>query len=393
MKELVKEKIDKINGVLAALPALPYHGLLSGNLGLLYYYYHIGQALQNEALLEQAEDMLGQVFADMNESDGGLVGAGYSGGGAGFGFVANYLNQQGFVDFDADEELGEMDEYMAEVAIQQLEDDNPDPMHGALGILHYFTTRNQTPLVNKLVNTIVDKVLSKAIFTEAGVWYKNTVWKEPDSPIDINLSLSHGLSGILLILLQAYPLVTHPQPLERVIREGIRFIQSHETEFDLEKKYYSFFPGSYKEMDGKPAHPAERLAWCYGDLNQVLLGYRAGRVLNDTSYTAFADRIGLASLVRNTLALSFNEDAHFCHGTAGLAQMYQALYKEAPHPGYQIAYEFWVKQTVDLVDTCIAENKFERTPAGLLEGWAGVGIVLAEYLSDEPKPWSKVFFL
>lgn len=393
MKELAKEKIEKINGILAASPPLLFHGLFNGSLGLLLYYYHAGKALQNETLLQEAEAMLGQVFEDMNETDGGLIGAAISSGGAGLGFAANYLQQHGLIDFDTDEELFELDAYLAESALQQMDEDNPDPLHGALGILYYFTTRHQTPAINAWVNAIAAKVASKAIVTESGIWFKNVFWKEPNDPAEINLSLSHGLAGILVVLLKAYPYLTDAGPVEKVIREGLRFIQGHECEFDLEKKYYSFFPGNYLVKDGRTAHPTERLAWCYGDLNQVLLFYRAGNVLKDPTYTALAERVGVATLARNTLKLTFNEDVQFCHGSAGLAQFYKALYNESQNPVYWERYEHWIKITLDMIDDCIAENKFEKSPCGLLEGWAGVGMVLAEYVSDEPMEWGKVFML
>jgi lantibiotic biosynthesis protein len=393
MKELAREKIEKINDVLTAMPPLVFHGLFNGSLGLLYYYYHAGRALQNEALLQQAEEMLGQVFEDMNETEGGLIGAALSSGGAGLGFVANYLQQHGWIDFDTDEELFELDAYLADSALQQLDEDNTDPLHGALGILYYFTTRRQTPQINAWVNAIATKVVGKAIVTEAGHWFKNSFWKEPNHPVEVNLSLSHGLCGILVVLLKAYPFLTDPGPVEKVIREGIRFILGHETDFDLEKKHYSFFPGNYLLKDGRPERPTERLAWCYGDLNEVLLLYRAGNVLKDAAYTAMADKVGFATLARNTLPLTFNEDLQFCHGSAGLAQFYKALYQETQHPVYWDRYEHWIKTTLDLVDPCMAENKFEKSPAGLLEGWAGVGIVLCEYLADEPSEWGKVFML
>lgn len=390
---MAKEKIAKINELLAAAPPLLFHGLFNGSLGLLMHYYQAGKALQNEALVEAGEAMLGKVFEDMNETEGGLIGAALSSGGAGLAFTANYLQQHGWIDFDTDEELLDLDTYLAESALQQMDEDNPDPLHGALGILYYFTTRRQTPAINAWLNAIAAKVVAKAIVTEAGCWYKNVFWKEPNDPAEINLSLSHGLAGILIVLLKAYPHVTDTGPVEKVIREGLRFIQGHECQFDLEKKYYSFFPGNYLVKDGKPEHPTERLAWCYGDLNQVLLFYRAGNVLKDPAYTALANRVGVATLARDTLKLTFNEDVQFCHGSAGLAQFYKALYKESNNSLYWNRYEHWIKTTLEMIDDCIAENKFEKSPCGLLEGWAGVGMVLSEYVSDEPMDWAQVFML
>jgi lantibiotic biosynthesis protein len=393
MKQLAIEQIKKINTLLETAPSTLFHGLYNGTLGLLHYYYHAGKALNDEALLEKAAEMLGHVFDDMNESDGGLVGAALSSGGAGLGFAANYLQQQGLIEFDTEEELSDLDDYLLEGAMQQLEEGNTDLLHGPSGILYYFANRQHSPAIRARIDALANALLAKAIFTDEGVWYSNSFWKQADSPTEINLSLSHGLCGILLALVAAYPALSDPAPAERVIREGIRFIMGHECPVDSSKENWSYFPGNYLEKEGRPTAPVERLAWCYGDLNEVLLLYRAGKLLGDESYIAAADRVGQATVSRTTLKSVFCEDTHFCHGTAGLAQFYKALYNEMPLAAYQTAYEHWIAQTLQLVDKCIAENKYEKNPTGLLEGWPGTAIVLAEYVADGPMHWAKVFAL
>jgi lantibiotic biosynthesis protein len=392
-KQLALERLRTINHLLAGGAPLQHHGLFNGTLGLSYYYYHAGRVLQDDALLQQAEDMLAKVFEDMNENDGGLIGGTLGNGGAGLGFMANYLQQQGYIEFDTDEELAELDNYLADTAMEQLELVNTDPLHGATGILHYFATRRPTPAITMHINRLVEKLIQRAEVTEDGTWFPNTFWKGKDAPLEVNLSLSHGLSGILMTLANAWPFVANRPPLEHLIREGIRFIQGHECAVDMAEERASFFPGNYLIEKGRPAQTMERLAWCYGDLNQVLAHYRVGKLLGDESYIAFADRIGLASMRRRSMPGTFNEDSHFCHGTAGLAQFCRALYNERPLDAYWDAYEYWIAQTLQQVDTDFAANKFDKNPGGLLEGWAGVGIVLAEYSSETPMPWAKVFFL
>lgn len=391
MKEIVRDKITKINALLADA-SNRYHGFLGGSLGLLYYYYHASRAMHDNKLLAKAESLLEKVFEDMNKHHGGLIGPIFSSGGAGLGYVVNYLREHSFIDFDVETEFEDLDAYLFESALKQLDADVTDYLHGALGIIFYFSTREQTVKINGYLNTLVERLLARAVYTEEGIWFRNAVWEDKNRADEINLSLSHGLSGVLLILLKAYPFVSNQQPVEEIIRLGIRFMMKYESPVDFDGREYSFFPGRFKKEDAELLRN-DRLAWCYGDLNEVLVCYRAGRLFGDARYTAIANRIGLKTTERKSMESTMNFDSHFCHGTAGLAQCYKSLYAETFNYTYYNAYEHWILATVSLVDHEIAGDRYARNKGGLLEGWPGVGIVLADYLAEQKLPWAKAFLL
>jgi hypothetical protein len=391
MKEIVKDKIIRINDVLADMD-YKYHGFLGGSLGLLYYYYHAARVMEDARLLTKAETMLEAVFEDMNENHGGLAGPVFSSGGAGLGYVMNYLQQHGFIDFDVDAELGELDAYLFEACMTQIEKDITDYLHGALGIIFYFAERKQTPTINAYLNTLIEKLLPRGVQSDAGVWFRNAVWEDANKIDEINFSLSHGLCGILLVLMKAWPHLAGKPAVENVIRQGIQFMMKYELPVDFANKEYSFFPGRFKKMDTEITRN-DRLAWCYGDLNQVLVCYRAGRLLGDARYTAIANRIGLKTIERKTMESTLNFDSHLCHGTAGLAQYYKALYAETFHFNYYNAYEHWVHVTTALVDHEIEGNCYAKNKGSLLEGWPGVGIVLTDYIAGQKTDWARAFLL
>ncbi len=388
---MIKDKIDRINGLIADVD-YRYHGFLTGSLGLLYYYYHAGRVLNDKKLLARAGTMLEKVFDDMNGLDGCLLGAAYSEGGAGFGYVVNYLQEQGFIDFDSNEGLAGLDVYLYENAVEEIEADHIDFLHGAMGIIMYFSEREQTSAINSYLNNLVERIADKAVYTESGVWFKNIAPEDRGKPEEINFSLSHGLCGTLLVLLKAYPHIKNKDKIEQVVREGIRFMIRHELPVDFEHDEFSFFPNRFKKEDTEITRNA-RLAWCYGDLNAVLVFYRAGRLFGDARYTAIADRIGLKTTERKTLASTLSSGIHFCHGTAGLAQFYKALYAETFNYQYHVAYEHWIDQTLALIEEDAAANKYARTPGSLLEGWPGAGMVLVEYLGNEKMCWARGFLL
>jgi hypothetical protein len=387
---LVREKITKINTVLAGNPC-PTHGFTGGTLGLLYYYFHAGKVLGDGELTATADGLLEGIFNDLNHADGGLRGSFLSDGGAGLGWVVNYLQGHGYIDFDIDHEFSELDDFLFESALSQLRHDNTDFLHGAMGIFHYFAHRKQTPAINRYLNELAGPILAKAVDTGHGIWIRN-YGLQPAKINEVNFSLSHGLSGYLLALMEGWTALRDREPVEQLIRRGIQFLMKHECPVDFEGQEYSFFPFRF-EADSKEMHRVNRLAWCYGDLNEVLLLYRAGRLLGDGRYIHIANRIGGQTAMRRSYEATLSVDGHFCHGSSGLAAFYKSLYQEAGLPVYADAYRYWLELTLSQVDKEIEVGHYAENRAGLLEGWAGIGLVLADGLLEEETDWARAFLL
>ena len=390
--ETIKEKVGKINKLLLRSETIT-HGFYGGSLGLLFYYFYAGKNLQDEKLTQKANELLEKVFEDMNENTGGLSGIALSSGGAGLTAIVNYLQKNNFIEFDTDEEFKEIDKFLFDNALLLIDQDNVDHLHGPLGVILYFTKRNQTVIINSYLNILVEKLLSKAVHTDFGIWYKNSTWSERDLDNKIDFGLAHGLTGILLILIQAYPYLFDKKACEIVIREGINFIVKHELPVNFEEGDYSFFPSSFDKDDINITR-LNRLAWCYGDLNEVLLFYRAGNLFNDKRYIAIANRIGLKSVERKSEISTLSVNTHFCHGSSGLAQFYKAIFYETNNNIYKQAYQYWVEDTVSRIDKEIENDIYFKNNVSFLEGWAGVAHVLLDSLNFNVKSeWAGLFLL
>jgi lantibiotic biosynthesis protein len=393
LKEKAHQKIEIINNVLNKHAAY-HHGFLGGSLGLLYYYFNAYKALHTPDLLQKAEDLLAIVFEDINETGKGLAGVSLSNGAAGFAFTMNYLQQEGLIDFDVDTELVEMDEFLFNSATELLRKEEIDYLHGALGVLFYFTNRIKPPKkIQAYINSLVEQVCSLAISDKNGIWFKNFSIERLKNNETADLGLAHGLCGILLILMKALPFVNDAKLLKKIIRSGISFILSNQLPDVSGEEEFSLFAASVNTSTNNVLS-LNRLAWCYGDINETLLLYRAGNLFLDASYTTKADSVGFKTIERNTAEATLCTDSHFCHGTAGLAQFYFALYNESGHYSYYKAYEYWIEKTIALIDTEIETNAYASNPVGLLEGWSGVALVLTEYVNDGVvMNWPKAFLL
>lgn len=390
MSKLINHQLENINNILSSNDSVQ-NSFLGGSLGILFYYFHLYNVTGDTAIFKKAESLIENVFEDVNNGDPKLLGTLFSSGGAGLGYVVNYLQKYKWIEFDINTEFKDLDSYLFNESLKQIEEDNIDILHGGLGVLHYFASREQTLTISSYINKIVAVLLQKSIRTYYGIWFRNNVFNGNKND-EINFSLSHGLSGILLLLIKVYPLVKNRKEVEQVINDGIKFILNHKLPIDFYNGDYSFFPFSF-ENGTTELTSLSRLAWCYGDLNEVLVLYRAGKLFNTESYIAIADIIGLQTLARKDEIATMVKDSHFCHGSAGVAQFYKTLFKETENKNYLDGYEYWIKRTIDFVDTEIATNYYKDKASSFLEGFTGVALTLLDYNYRSDMAWSEVFFL
>jgi lantibiotic biosynthesis protein len=392
-KKLAEEKILLINKILTKNTSL-HHGFLGGSLGLLYYYYHAYSVLKNDKILQEAEALLAKVFEDINDTGNGMNGSLFGNGAAGFTYTVNYLQQMGFIDFDVDNEFADIEKHLFNTGKELIAKNDIDYLHGALGIVHYFTTRaGESTIVKEYLNVLTNQICVKAIIVKDGIWFKNYSLDRLKHDYKVDFGLAHGLTGILLILIKAWQFLDNKAQAEEIITKGIQYTLANQMPPDDENMEYSFFPTNL-DTNTNVLHRINRLAWCYGDINQVLLLYRAGKLFGNSYYTQKADEIGFTTIERKSVESTMSADTHFCHGTAGLAQFYLCLYKESGQHKYYQTYEYWINKTIENIDKEIANNAYAANPTGLLEGWAGVALVLTEFIHEgEAMNWAKAFLL
>jgi lantibiotic modifying enzyme len=366
--------------------------LLTGNLGLALYYYNLYKSTRKPCDKRRTEQLLDDVFTHINQDTPTLTGASLSTGAAGLGYLLNEINREKVMDLDMGTEITALDEFLCQSAEQLIREDNFDYLHGASGIVNYFVERSQTNTGRtKYLDVLVEKICACAEEEECGYWFSGCVGGTNGQKV-VNFSLSHGLCGILLTLINAYPHSVHKKKLEKTVVNVIGFILKHKMDVEFSRNQYSFFP--FFAMQGATEISApNRLGWCYGDLNEVLLFYRAGKWLGDKNLINLADLIGMQSVMRKSEEATLVHDASFCHGAAGLAQFYRTLYRERPLDVYQAGYAYWLDKTVRLLDEDQERKAYAGKEHEVMEGLVGIALTLLSYVSDQDLKWSKLFLL
>jgi hypothetical protein len=260
-----------------------------------------------------------------------------------------------------------------------------------LGTLLFYLTKDVNKKNTNRINILFNKLASKAIYTSDGVRFVNLGLKRFTN-MDIDLSLAHGLSGFLLLVLKAWPVLENKEEAKKIVREGIRFISARKLPIRFPEDDFSLYATAFKEGD-KEMKRFNRLAWCYGDLNFVLLLHRAANVLNCYEYSELAMQIGANTVLRKDEKSTMVNDSHFCHGSSGLFVMYQTLFRETGLSMYEDAMNYWYDQTVMFTALDLEKNKYTNGSISLLEGWTGVALSLISKFDTERSCWQEIFLL
>lgn len=362
----------------------------SGKTGMLLYEFYLWQATHQKIHYEKANQLINEIFENLNNDNPKFSGASYANGAAGFCYVVTMLNKYRFLEISLDEDLVSLDEFLFESALQLIEKQNLDFWHGAFGIVFYFLERLDNISIKQNTEFLIEMIINKAIISEKGLWFPNIINTE-DSNF-INLSLSHGQAAFLIILIQAHEKGLCRDIIPEIVRQGADFVVSQFQESDFGKDKYSFFPVKINAQTNEKTFK-NRLGLCYGDLNIALLLYHASDFLGDSSLRRTADLVGLSTLLRKDTKMTLIKDAHLCHGAAGVAQFYCTLYKLTEIEAYQKGYEYWIDHTLTFLDQHLEDNDFGNEKGSLLNGLTGIGLVLLSYVSKEKLDWEKIFLL
>ena len=372
------------------LASPPTDSLMTGKLGLSLYYYSLFEANGHEADAEACLNLLEEVM-NHEEGNGMLMGTSLANGTAGLGYLLSLYQQSGLAELDLQEDFTEADQLIFSEALKQIEQDGSlDYLHGAMGAIHYFTTRSQEPQIRQYLGTLCKAVSQKAIVTEQGSWLASFIIDKNEREL-INTSLSHGNAGFLLVLLEALEAGVDDAGLEELIRSGIRFLLSLRMEPGAEQ--YALFPFVVNSHRPQEQSFNNRLAWCYGDLNIILLLYKAAACFNDAEMKNIADELAVHTLTRTDEASTQVIDAHFCHGAAGLAQVYHKLFMLTGQQRFDESATFWVGETLRHLQQDWKRNHYLGKEGDLLNGLPGIALVLLSYISKKEMAWSRLLLL
>lgn len=382
----------------------PYNGLLSGNLGRALYYFYSYKHFSDIEQLQNGLSIINTLFQELLNSQSKFArNISLSSGLAGFGWSLHTLYKEQLIDFSIESILAVIDQKIMQVLIHQIQHDNLDFLHSAIGAIAYLADRYEGQLnlrepLELYVHALHDKVRS---YEKKGGFIKNlySYSRYNDSHIDnVNLSLSHGYCAILLTLMHLYEKNIAKNIMGEMIETGVNFIMNSLKEENLSNIMCSVFPSNIvvslpKEHKQNLAYYNQRIGWCYGDLNQVLLLYKAGKLLKRADWIKLADKVGAFTLSKKDSHSTQIDDMYLCHGTSGVSLFYHTLYKISGNVSYLDGAGYWMDKTIDTLEETLSVPGKAKGAYGFLEGLAGVGLAIMSFLNDSNDGWRKFLYL
>jgi hypothetical protein len=257
-------------------------------------------------------------------------------------------------------------------------DGDYDLILGLVGFAVYALERGPHPRARECLRLIVERLAELAQEDRGGI-----AWMAPGEPKDpggFDLGVAHGVPGVIAVLAEICGIPELAARTRPLLDGAIGWLLEHRLAAGLGSAF------AYSTSHLEPA----RTAWCYGDPGIAITLLAGARRTGNVAWEQAAIEIGVRSTerpVKDTLA----EDPGFCHGTAGLAHIYNRLYQATGEAVFATAAREWLARTLELRKPGVGLSGYlslvPRVPGGgqgfvwetdpgLLTGVAGIALVL-----------------
>lgn len=362
------------------------YGLLSGLTGNLLFLVLYSKINKNYKL--DIENEIDYIFSSIENNEAfSSYCAGISGVCLGIDYIYKVSNLSDYKPFDFVSDS--IDKFITEEFIKNLNEQNLDFLHGATGIAFYFLERVKAgdkefySYLSLFIKHLKEKSITK----------NDTItWELKTNKEKFNISLSHGMSSIIIFLCEAYG-IDEKLDLDIIVllKGASNYILKQKIDSE---KYGSIFPNTSKQS----INIKSRLAWCYGDLGVAIGLLKAAQTLNDDFLLNEVLQIFDFNLKRKDLDENYVYDTSICHGTSGISIIYKYVYNLYKNPQYLEASNYWKNKTLNLYEEdkifyLVDRNKYDKDRISFLEGKTGIalGILYAKY--DINNDWLKFLLL
>ncbi|MBL7729362.1 MAG: lanthionine synthetase C family protein [Dinghuibacter sp.] len=392
-KEKVKDiegQIQKIDGIINAhIANIDDAGLFSGFAGILLHKAAMWQYFKSEQYYNDCSNILNRIF-DVIENRQREDNS-YCSGIAGVGMVLRHLVKKELFDFDYKSVIDEFTPPIINTLELCIENNFLDFLYGATGLGIYLLDTDETGVYNHHVESIINHIEKVSVPGPDGRMLEQ--YEPYDPPFTgCNFGLAHGIPAILVFLSKASEKGIMKEHTAQLTAEIVDYLLSNRNTNPAD---ISAFPNFITDHPSKQDRYS-RLAWCYGDLGVCASLMLYAGTHNNKRVMDIASEV----LVNASFRLNQDEpipatDPFFCHGTAGMAHIFNRAYNITGAPQLKHAVNVWVQESFNyLNDNAFLETlKTNNDKADLLNGIAGTSLVLLSLITGENPDWDKFFLL
>lgn len=300
---------------------------------------------------------------------------------------------------ESHDELAPIDEAVLAKMNTERWDEPYDLISGLVGLGVYAVERRS----NRGVGRVLDHLEALAVDDDTGTaWFTEPrllpEWQREQAPAGYyNLGLAHGVPGVIALLADAIANDLCADRARALLRRAVSWLLAHKLPPTSESTFSSWL--ARPDQRGTAEQGASRLGWCYGDVGIAMALLAAAQAMNDAEWRQEA----IALLRRASVRVPGDNrvfDSGFCHGTAGLAHMFNRAYQATGDQALGEAARGWFARLLRerQPDRGIAgfpsfqpdgDEPIWVDEAGLLTGSAGVGLVLLAATTAIEPGWDR----
>jgi hypothetical protein len=153
-----------------------------------------------------------------------------------------------------------------------------------------------------------------------------------------NLGLAHGVPGVIALLGGACAAGVAVDAAMPLLEETVAWLLEQRLP-EGERSWFGYWVGPDVVPQGS------RLAWCYGDLGIAAALLYSARCVGEATWERAAVSIASAAAARPPEQAGV-VDAGLCHGSAGVAHLFNRLYQATGEEELASAARFWFTRTL-----------------------------------------------
>ena len=318
---------------------------------------------------------------------------------AGFPGVAWTMEHLGdLFDNEGDDPNAAIDEALVDALSRPWRGDY-DVINGVTGLGLFGLERAYAGRGTRIVELAIEQLAAMSTEKDGGrTWWTDPAWMIPETREVFphgyhNMGIAHGVPGAVALLAMALERGITPERTRALLDGSVAWLLANRLPPELQTKTTAVFPYHQEEL-AAGTHEGTRVAWCYGDPGvaiSLLLAGRAAGVAAWEEAGLHAARVAATRPFKDTGVI----DAGICHGSAGLAHLFNRLWQATGDERFAEVARRWVEHTIGLRgDKGIGgyqawkADHFEDT-TGYLTGATGIGLALAATIATTPPDWDR----
>lgn len=351
-------------------------GLLTGKTGIALFLFYQSRISGNQEYSKIAGNMIVEVFRAINS---GFNFPTYCDGISGFAWAVEHLVQQRFIAREDVPFLDEFDQVIYKQMTQQIRNEDWDFLHGYIGSGIYFIERLHKPKSIEYLQELLIG-LEKQSTKEGDQIYWTGISEIEEGAIGCNLGLAHGMGSIISFLSRLINIKETEERATYLMNGALNYMDNHKLNFDSDGMSYPNVIFNETILT-----KGRRIGWCYGDMGRGFAFYQAAKATKNSELKNHSVQVMLNTTKYRDLETEDIKDPGLCHGTAGIAHMYNRMFHETDIVDFKEASEYWLNQTLTMpkfingmedFDKWFPEQESKKQEFGILVGITGIGLAL-----------------